>query len=170
MNLWVNIGSGNGLLIDGTKPLPESVLTYHQKCSVAWERFRKRYSWNFQSITRVSSQSDICFWKIFQTDSLNVLRYQLIKLIDTFSRLHNILSSRFTRMGSPWPTSCSSPRHSYLTRHSLMLANGRIRQSLTALVEITATSHRGWWVNSAWQKVQLSPVANMVYRRMENVE
>ena len=27
---WVNIGSGNGLLPDGTKPLPEPVLTYHQ--------------------------------------------------------------------------------------------------------------------------------------------
>ena len=25
----VNIGSGNGLLPDGTKPLPESKLTYH---------------------------------------------------------------------------------------------------------------------------------------------
>ena len=28
---WVNIGSGNGLLPDGTKPLPEPVLTYHIK-------------------------------------------------------------------------------------------------------------------------------------------
>ena len=28
--IWVNIGSGNGLLLDGTKPLPESMLTYHQ--------------------------------------------------------------------------------------------------------------------------------------------
>ena len=27
---WVNIGSGNGLLPDGTKPLPEPILTYHQ--------------------------------------------------------------------------------------------------------------------------------------------
>ena len=26
----VNIGSGNGLLPDGTKPLPEPVLTYHK--------------------------------------------------------------------------------------------------------------------------------------------
>ena len=29
--IWVNIGSGNGLLPDGTKPLPEPMLTYHQK-------------------------------------------------------------------------------------------------------------------------------------------
>ena len=27
---WVNIGSGNGLLPGGTKPLPEPVLIYHQ--------------------------------------------------------------------------------------------------------------------------------------------
>ena len=28
--IWVNIGSGNGLLLDGTKLLPEPILTYHQ--------------------------------------------------------------------------------------------------------------------------------------------
>ena len=28
--IWVNIGSGNGLLPDGTKPLPEPMLSYHQ--------------------------------------------------------------------------------------------------------------------------------------------
>ena len=27
-DIWVNIGSGIGLLPDGTKPLPESMLTY----------------------------------------------------------------------------------------------------------------------------------------------
>ena len=27
--ILVNIGSGNGLLPDGTKPLPEPILTYH---------------------------------------------------------------------------------------------------------------------------------------------
>ena len=27
---WVNIGSGNGLLSEGTKPLPEPMLTYHE--------------------------------------------------------------------------------------------------------------------------------------------
>ena len=41
---------------------------------------------------------------------------------------------RAFRFGTQWPISCSYPRHSQLTRHSLMLANGRIRQSLTALV------------------------------------
>ena len=33
--IWVNIGSCNGLLPDSTKPLPEQVLTHHQRCSVA---------------------------------------------------------------------------------------------------------------------------------------
>ena len=28
--IWVNISSGNGLLPDGTKPLPEPMLTDHQ--------------------------------------------------------------------------------------------------------------------------------------------
>ena len=28
--IWVNTGSGNGLLPDSTKPLPEPMLTYHQ--------------------------------------------------------------------------------------------------------------------------------------------
>ena len=28
--IWVNIGLGNGLLPDGTKPLTESTLTDHQ--------------------------------------------------------------------------------------------------------------------------------------------
>ena len=27
--IWVNIGQGDGLLPDDTKPLPEPVLTYH---------------------------------------------------------------------------------------------------------------------------------------------
>ena len=32
--VWVNIGSGNGLVPDGTKPLPEPVLIYH--CLMIW--------------------------------------------------------------------------------------------------------------------------------------
>ena len=30
IEILVNTGSGNGLLPDGTKPLPEPMLTYHQ--------------------------------------------------------------------------------------------------------------------------------------------
>ena len=28
--IWVNIGSSNGVLLNGTKPLTEQMLTYHQ--------------------------------------------------------------------------------------------------------------------------------------------
>ena len=38
--LWINIDSGNGLLPDGTKPLPEPMSTYHQWGSVARTRLR----------------------------------------------------------------------------------------------------------------------------------
>ena len=34
--IWVNIGSGNGLLPDGTKPLPEPMLTDHQLSPVTF--------------------------------------------------------------------------------------------------------------------------------------
>ena len=36
INLDVNMGSVYGLLPDGIKPLPEPMLTYHQKCSVVF--------------------------------------------------------------------------------------------------------------------------------------
>ena len=43
--ILVNIGSGNGLLPDSTKPLPEPMLTYHQYGPVIfiWEQFHKGY-------------------------------------------------------------------------------------------------------------------------------
>ena len=34
--IWVNMGSGNGLLPDGTKPLPEPMWTDHQWSLVAF--------------------------------------------------------------------------------------------------------------------------------------
>ena len=58
--IWVNIGSGNGLLPDGTKPLPERMLIHHQLGSLA-------FIWVLQpSITKIS-------WKItFQKIILNL--------------------------------------------------------------------------------------------------
>ena len=49
--IWVNIGSGNGLVPDGTKPLPEPKLTNHQWGSVActWEQFYRK-CWRIQSV------------------------------------------------------------------------------------------------------------------------
>ena len=43
---WVNIGSGNGLEPDGTKPIPEPMLTYHQWDLLAftWGKFHQKCS------------------------------------------------------------------------------------------------------------------------------
>ena len=59
MKIWVNIGSGNGLLPDGTKPLPERMLTYHQqglvntmglyKLTGHWEIWMKLNKSNFSA-------------------------------------------------------------------------------------------------------------------------
>ena len=42
----VNIGSGNGLLPQGTRPLPEPMLTYHQwdPVSFTWVQFHRKCS------------------------------------------------------------------------------------------------------------------------------
>ena len=51
---WVNISSGNGLLPDGTKPLPEPMLTYRQWSPVTFilGKFHKRCL-NHQSLKSV---------------------------------------------------------------------------------------------------------------------
>ena len=36
MRIWVSIGSGNDLLLDGTNPLPRIMSTYHQWCVVVF--------------------------------------------------------------------------------------------------------------------------------------
>ena len=43
--IWINIGSGDGLLRDGTKPLPEPLLTDHQwnPAPFLLGQFHKRY-------------------------------------------------------------------------------------------------------------------------------
>ena len=51
---WVNIGSGNGLLPDGTKPLPEPILTYHQR-ALSLEDLKISIS----KITFLESHSDL---------------------------------------------------------------------------------------------------------------
>ena len=35
---WLNFGSSNDLLPDGTKPLPKPIMTSHRRCSVAFTR------------------------------------------------------------------------------------------------------------------------------------
>ena len=44
--IWVSIGSGNGLMPDGTKPLPEQMLINYQwgLPSFSWEQFHRKCS------------------------------------------------------------------------------------------------------------------------------
>ena len=49
ISIWVNIGSGSGLVLGGTKPLPEPMLTIHQShdqwglAAFTWGQFHRRY-------------------------------------------------------------------------------------------------------------------------------
>ena len=58
--IWVNIGPGNGLLPDGTKPLPEPMLTCHKYGPVTfiWGQFHKRYlsHWPLNQLENYSSK------------------------------------------------------------------------------------------------------------------
>ena len=56
---WCSIGSGNGLVPDGTKPLPEPMLTNDQWSLMAftWNQFYWKYS---------RYLSTICVWKLLR--------------------------------------------------------------------------------------------------------
>ena len=51
LEILVNTGSGNGLLLDDTKPLPEPMLAYQKYGPVAfiWGHYRKKI-WRNQSV------------------------------------------------------------------------------------------------------------------------
>ena len=63
--IWVNIGSGSGLLPDGTKPLPEPMLTDHQQSPVTLilGQFHKRC---------LNHQSLKCVWKLHVQNFIQV--------------------------------------------------------------------------------------------------
>ena len=64
IEIWVNIGSGNGLVPDGTKPLPEPMLTSHRWTSVAfiWEGFFSECPSYLLCVTSLNIL--ILFWKL----------------------------------------------------------------------------------------------------------
>ena len=65
MEIWVNSGLGNGLLPDGTKPLPEPMLTYHQQGPVTFIR-----GW-FHN-TYFSDESVKLAWKLLIKDFIKI--------------------------------------------------------------------------------------------------
>ena len=70
---WVSIGSSNGLLPDGTNPLPEPMLTYHQWNSVVptWDQFHTKCS-RYQF---VKWQSEKCTCWIISTSLWATILY-----------------------------------------------------------------------------------------------
>ena len=88
--IWINIGSGNGLLPDGTKPLPEPMLTYHQRGSVAFssEQFHRKCSryqfvkqiwiYNFKIISTFSRGQWVKSWTMLVKRPSVVIMYCVI--------------------------------------------------------------------------------------------
>ena len=78
--IWVNIGSGNGLLPDGTKPLPEPMLTYHRWGPLALNQASfylprwLRCKWMTLSHSFTQEQNISCY-----VQSLHTVRVGLIK-------------------------------------------------------------------------------------------
>ena len=68
IDMWVNIGSGNGLLPNGTQPLPEPMLTYHQR--VLWHSPKSNFT---------GSVKDINFEKFTCKITSTFLRRQWVK-------------------------------------------------------------------------------------------
>ena len=73
--IGVNLGSGNGLLPDGTKPLPEPMLTLHYWGSVAviWEQLHSMHP---------SYYSEESVWKLLLdlpgANELTMLFFQIV--------------------------------------------------------------------------------------------
>ena len=64
--IWVNIGTGNGMLPDDTKPLPEPMLTSNQCGSVA--------SWQpFESIFTASAKATILY-NVFENHTFEIIQ------------------------------------------------------------------------------------------------
>ena len=100
--IWVNIGSGNGLLPAGMKPLTEPILTYYKWDSVvfSWDQFHKclkyqslKYLWKFYSQNYATSPRDQWVNSLAlersERDSKNVI-FNLVLLIDIFRSSHDI--------------------------------------------------------------------------------
>ena len=89
--IWGNIGSGNGLLPDGTKPLSEPMLTFHHLIPVTYmeRQFHQRYL-NHQSLKSV--------WKLHTQNFIEIPQGPMSLLtIDVWNEYnalisHNILS------------------------------------------------------------------------------
>ena len=77
---WASIGSSNGLLPDGTKPLPEPIMTCHQRCSVVFtlEPLNKKCSWTksatlWKLLQHLPGANELIGW--YELDEMAVTSY-----------------------------------------------------------------------------------------------
>ena len=130
--MWVNIGSGNGLMPDGTKPLPEPVLTDHYWSPMTFilGQFHKKCL-NHQSLKSVWNYISKISFKFPRDQWVNTWRPEQIadNLLPTFS--------------IPWlliPWLCTWPGHQKHWRYWLLrfttphLPQGRISPTCTSSV------------------------------------
>ena len=107
---WVNIGSGNGLLPDGTKPLLEPMLTYHQKGLVAfiWGQFHEipqppfikvslkitylKLNWNLPGVSELSEVSRIRKLHEIIKLTYNLSVVVLAQYFDVWERFLNLIT------------------------------------------------------------------------------
>ena len=128
MKILVNTGSGSGLMPEGTKPLPEPMLTYHQLGPVAfiWGHYHKKI-WRCPSVKRywrlhfyppVWKTDVLCRGNVRPSVRLSVrpsrprfpdfsstcFEILIWNLIYTFSRWHELSSLSCITIGSLWPS------------------------------------------------------------------
>ena len=108
--IWVNIGSGNGLMPDNTKPLPEPMLTDHQWSSVTFiiGQFHKRCL-NYQSLKCLKFHSNFPGsneLKAFTNNAAAMLTWCLLSWVTwRLSQNHVTLPG--------WPATVTSKRASW---------------------------------------------------------
>ena len=131
--IWINIGSGNGLLPDGTKPLPEPMLTDHQWSPATFilGQFHKRCL-NHQLLKSV--------WK------LHVLRFhshfpganELNSQITPIPHLDGLLIGCLLGVCYKKIDSWINKTVTHLTHCGLVMPNGNIDKSVSTLAQIMA--------------------------------
>ena len=104
MKTSVNIGLGNGLLPDSTKPLPEPILTYHESHSVTfmWWQFHRRYLSYWSSTNKL---------KFFFLNFIHIFQWPMIWI--SFKVLSGWWVNFFLnqRWHSFWPNRCIQGSH-----------------------------------------------------------
>ena len=105
-DIWVNIGSGNGLLPDGTKPLPEPMWTDHQWSPVIFilGQFHMRMP-QPSSITKIRLK--IAFLEFHSNfPGANELNARLISPLHTHWRQHSVAPSHSHNLHSAYLLWC----------------------------------------------------------------